>query len=328
MENIKNIEDKVIDEFNSIKDKITNWGNFVDIELTNILSIFIENKRLQILPNYRVKDVQSYMRKAIYERGYSSPILDTEDKVGTRAVFLSTSDVIEAKVLILESKIWKCKIGKDFRDDSYHKPDVFGYQSLHLIVSPNDDYNVDANLIPLLTCEIQLRTLLQHTYAEIAHDSAYKGPYKSDREMLRVLAKSMALMETTDDHFCRIFEMMKDPTRTSTIYLKELIQMFKVFVPEYEFSSDYMELNDTLLGLLTKKQISIEDLKDFVNNNKIFLKDGIKPKNGLLLQQPAILLVAFYMKRYGAFLQREWPLSHDALMKVFQSFGIANGVIY
>ena len=68
----------------------------------------------------------------------------------------------------------------------------------------------DNSVKPYLTCEIQIRTLLQHAFAEVSHDSTYKGPYKNDKGILRHLAKSMALMEATDDYFCNIFSLTSD----------------------------------------------------------------------------------------------------------------------
>jgi hypothetical protein len=58
--------------------------------------------------------------------------------------------------------------------------------------------------IPVGTkCEIQITTLLQHSNAELSHDTVYKSSITSQPEFHRLFAKSMAVMETTDDMLLR-----------------------------------------------------------------------------------------------------------------------------
>ena len=85
------------------------------------------------------------------------------------------------------------KLTKDIDQEIEDKPNIFDYQSSHIVVRPlESDNNFSTELINSLTCEIQIRTLLQHAFAEVSHDSTYKGPYKNDKEILRRLAKAMA----------------------------------------------------------------------------------------------------------------------------------------
>ena len=200
-------EEKILSSFSEIEAKLENWGTFVDTKLMEVLSDFIETCIVKIPPRHRVKDKISFLYKALYrKKTYENPILDIEDKIGTRVVVLKSSDVDDVAEKIAESSFWISKTTRDIRREIEDSPKLFDYQSVHIVVSPtNETADYPDEIKPLLTCEIQIRTLLQHAFAEISHDSTYKGPYKNDREIIRSLSKSMALMEATDDYFCNIF---------------------------------------------------------------------------------------------------------------------------
>ncbi|WP_426709518.1 hypothetical protein [Enterobacter cloacae complex sp. 284J4] len=46
--------------------------------------------------------------------------------------------------------------------------------------------------------------LLQHAYAELTHDAIYKAKTIVEPDIHTTVAKSMALIETTDDFFCSV----------------------------------------------------------------------------------------------------------------------------
>ncbi|KKM66910.1 hypothetical protein LCGC14_1476420 [marine sediment metagenome] len=87
----------------------------------------------------------------------------------------------------------------------------FGYRSVHYIVRfkpgvfprrgvpigvPRSLYGLDA--------EIQIRTLLEHTWADIEHDVCYKNSFKVPEKWEREYARLAAILEDADDAFCRI----------------------------------------------------------------------------------------------------------------------------
>src|SRR5690606_13413889 len=186
---------------------------------------------VKIFPSHRIKEEISFLSKALYRRKlYNDPFVDIEDKVGTRIVVLKSNDIEIVSNKIMKCNKWQAKITKDIQQEIEDKPHIFDYQSLHIVVWPSeDDPLFEKEIKSHLTCEIQIRTLLQHAFAEVSHDSTYKGPYKNDKGILRHLSKSMALMEATDDYFCNIFELMSDEKRYYTQYLKEIIELYTSF---------------------------------------------------------------------------------------------------
>lgn len=91
------------------------------------------------------------------------------------------------------------------------KPTEFGYRSIHYIVKfkpgvfPTKEIDVE---IPEevfdLKAEIQVRTVLEHVWADIAHSMSYKGAFKIPDKWERELAGLAAILEGADSSFARI----------------------------------------------------------------------------------------------------------------------------
>lgn len=89
----------------------------------------------------------------------------------------------------------------------------FGYRSIHYIVKfkpgvfPTKDIDVS---IPEdvfgLEAEIQVRTLLEHTWADFTHNTSYKGAFNIPEKWERELARIAATLEDLDDAYSRIHE--------------------------------------------------------------------------------------------------------------------------
>jgi putative GTP pyrophosphokinase len=80
--------------------------------------------------------------------------------------------------------------------------DRFGYLSLHYIVRPKD---VDDPLaragFTSVPAEIQVRSILQHAWAEIEHDLGYKYPGGIPRHIRRRFSLAAGLLEIADQQF-------------------------------------------------------------------------------------------------------------------------------
>lgn len=318
-------EKEILQKYNEIKPHLQQWGRGVDSALSELLcEPFFDSERVKIRNNYRVKDDKSYLYKVLYRnKNYDNPVLNIEDKIGTRIVLLTSEDVEKAANIILSAKDkWIAKTAKNLKDMVEENPEVFSYQSIHIIVSPNDDGSFSSELNPILTCEIQIRTLLQHAYAEISHDSAYKGPYKNDKEIVRHLAKSMALMEATDDYFCKIFSLMTDQKRKYALLLQEIIKMYNSFNDSPESSSVDYETTDLILTLIEKQDVQVSEIEAFSIKEKEHLKRAITNNKGLF-EQPIILLIAYYFFRYRSVLNSNWPLTEYALKSVYKGFNVS-----
>lgn len=85
---------------------------------------------------------------------------------------------------------------------------AFGYQSVHYLVTirPEDLDRPDQRRFKDLIAEIQVRTVLQHAWAEIEHDIQYKSARVLPGQLRRRLAAVAVLLEMAD----REFQTIKD----------------------------------------------------------------------------------------------------------------------
>jgi ppGpp synthetase/RelA/SpoT-type nucleotidyltranferase len=319
---MNSLEEEILAAFNSIKEDLIRWGKYVDIYLIdNILKEYIDEHLIKILPSYRIKDDKSFLFKALYrKKNYKNPIEKIEDKIGTRIIVLKSDDIKRIEEKILTSTGWKAKLTKSFDQEIEDKPNIFDYQSVHIVVQPSDiDNGYDSEIKNSLTCEIQIRTLLQHAFAEVSHDSTYKGPYNNDKEILRRLAKAMALMEATDDYFCNIFKLMSDEQRYYALYLKELISLYKQFNKDFDSTDLNHFVTESIFDLLEEQPISIPDLTIFIERHNELISKLIKNEKGLLFKQPSIILTLYYFMNKRTFLNDSWPLNKDVLKSIYKA---------
>jgi ppGpp synthetase/RelA/SpoT-type nucleotidyltranferase len=132
---------------------------------------------------------------------YGSPLTEITDLAGVRVVtFLPMTrdefdQLIDKELEVLE----RIDKGKALQDERH-----FGYQSIHYLVRlkpPRVDlpeYQGLGNRV----CEIQLRTMVQHAWAEIEHDIRYKSKVgELPSEITRRLERVAGMLEVADREF-------------------------------------------------------------------------------------------------------------------------------
>lgn len=155
---------------------------------------------------YRVKEKESYLNKASNEK-YTDPIEQIMDVSGIRIIAYTNQDVLSiCKILQDEFCIDKGNSGNkaDMLDT-----DKVGYLSIHYILQLSEkrlglsEYKVYENL----KCEVQIRTLLQHAWAEIEHDRNYKFAGVLPNEIKRRFYLVAGVLELMD---CEFDKLSKD----------------------------------------------------------------------------------------------------------------------
>ena len=318
-------EEEIKKEFGILKPDLEVWGKFVDQTIKDIICHYRYGE-IQILPKHRVKDEQSFINKALYRgKGYDNPMVQIEDKVGTRVIVLVTDIIDRVSKDLMDYTRWNIKESKTKHEIFEEVPDKFGYQSIHYIVTPKDNccnFASGSSRLEQLTCEIQVRTLLQHAYAEISHDNGYKGPYKNDPVILRQLAKSMALMEAADDYFCKTLEQVSAPQNKENMLLEYLVKVFMKIRGLDEPPSFDRNLAEEVLSLVADKHISVEDIDIFLES-KAEIVDAIRYGKSVITQQPIIILLAYCLDKFPYDLQEKWDIDYDVYNSVCRSLGYA-----
>lgn len=150
----------------------------------------------------RAKGVSSFAEKIIKKAKYQDPLREVTDLAGARIIVHFPHQVEKV-----------CKFIRDnFEIDEVNSLDhrshlrigEFGYRSVHYIVTPNR-LKIKGVEIPeeirTLKAEIQVRTFLEHTWADIGHDRLYKTNIKVPEQWNREAARIAAIMENVDREF-------------------------------------------------------------------------------------------------------------------------------
>jgi ppGpp synthetase/RelA/SpoT-type nucleotidyltranferase len=168
----------------------------------------------------RPKSIPGFAEKIIRKRRlYKDPLADMTDLCGAR-VIVHTAEQVHALSRFIEEHL---TIDWDNSADVSQRlrPTEFGYRSVHYIVSfkpgelsgPGIPLEIPAVLWQgkdpagrALKAEIQVRTILEHAWADISHDMAYKSGFKVPARILRQFAAVAAVLEGTDREFARIHD--------------------------------------------------------------------------------------------------------------------------
>lgn len=154
--------------------------------------------------SFRCKDRTSLEKKILKKKNKYKSLGEITDVVGVRVITHYSDDVdVVAKVIEKEFDIdRRNSIDKRASLD----PDRFGYLSLHYVASFVGDRSKLQEYAAYngLKLEIQIRSILQHTWAEIEHDIGYKSKHDIPNPVKRKFSRLAGLLELADQEFISI----------------------------------------------------------------------------------------------------------------------------
>lgn len=323
-------------KFKEIAPELEAWGQYID----SVLNDFVEHhystikEMIQFKASCRVKDEESFIQKALYRnKNYHSPIIQITDKVGTRLVLLCSIAVTEVADFIQaqNKRKWIVKEhSQEITKIRVDKPEEFTYQSEHYIVKPCDDYDSPIDN-EVLTCEIQVRTLLQHAYSEISHAFVYKKNKDADSQVRRKLAASMAFLEEADEKFLFIYDRNMDGNNEIRPQLvDDLNSEYAKFNANYQIDKFDREALDVYFQLLDDYKLKeiYESLSAFCQEKGTEISMGIKQYHDCyLFTQPILLLALFSFDRWKNFTRNNWPYSYESLKLVVSTLGVSDDML-
>lgn len=167
-----------------------------------LLSVLISKGIVPHSITSREKDPEELREKITGEGGTPDALFnEINDLAGVRIIAYFPSDVDNIVPLI----------EKEFNIDSKHSmdkrlsidPAVFGYASVHFVVKFRPELLMlpEYALFNKMKCEIQVRTILQHAWAEIEHGIVYKSPGEIPFRVRRRFACLAGLLEIADREF-------------------------------------------------------------------------------------------------------------------------------
>lgn len=329
-------ESEALEEFRSLREELSKWACFIDEQLNTfaqtIEPFLVEN--IQIPAKFRIKDDKSFIAKAFYrDKNYEDPILEITDKVGTRLVFLFPQSVKKMSDFIESQNGSKWMVIEKSQDTSkirLEHPEVFSYQSDHFILMPCKEYEFSKD-IKVLTCEVQVRTLLQHAYSEVSHALFYKQNKDLDKLALRKLAASMAFLEESDSKFEEILAM-NVPMNDARLSLRVLVcKEFAKLDVNYQEQRFDREVWEVFIQLLDDGKVNqaLDELPDFLRDKAEELKEGFSnyQQDCFLFGQPMLLLAAYSFVTWQTFTRNNWPYGYISLSYVVRMLGYSDEVL-
>ncbi|WP_394179658.1 GTP pyrophosphokinase family protein [Marinomonas posidonica] len=313
-------EEDFLDLWKKDKPRYEAWGNYIQEKVCN--SLKNQNKNLdtflKIPVKYRLKEDKSIVDKAFNRnKKYGNPYEEIEDKVGIRFIVLLLEDIRDICKIIDNCEDWVHDPCRDFNKEREDNPLLFDYQSMHYILRPVKTLVIGEVEIPENTpCEVQVRTLLQHAHAELTHDAIYKSKKKVKAKTHRKVARSMALIETTDD----FFEDVNNELNTSRLQ-------------EFQLKENLDNLYQTLIGVppnFEKSSLIIWDAYDDIIDDKLYSKidrhlqkrpdiiELIKEKSRTksIYRQGIIFFLTWLAMKRRSEIENKWPIASEVIEEI------------
>jgi ppGpp synthetase/RelA/SpoT-type nucleotidyltranferase len=290
-------------------------------------------KFLQIPPKPRVKETDSFLEKALIRKRKTSPLTEITDQVGVRFVVLLLED-IDRIGRIVKSDRWSWQKDRDHEQERLEKPDYFAYQSDHYVIVTINPINYDGITIPPgLPCEIQIRTILQHAYAEMAHSSDYKPsihlPEEDKKLVKRSLAKGSALIETTDDVFREIKNRLHEYSQSVEALLVSSSQIYSEVTGEESNPDTHLSqiIGDRYRETL--KDVSPAKLKEWAaGRNWLGAVLSKKRNESVFYRDSVVILIGWLVTEHPLTVAKGWPVDSGYLEDLFVALGISTTGIF
>lgn len=309
------------------------WGKYVVQEIQGALehrlnqvgdSRPLAQGFFKVPPVVRVKDTASFVAKALHRgKGYTDPLNEITDQVGVRFVVLLGTETKLVGETVRAMTDWSVAQDRDYFLSREQRPHWFEYESDHFIVRPTHDIEHAGIKIAADTpCEIQVRTLLQHAYAELSHDRLYKPECEVPDSLRRLVARGSALLETTDDMFCRVSQTLAEQLEALRLAHEAAESLLKVHGITIASSNPQVSFN--LLKLWKGAPITRGHLEAMLYRRDYVPSLIQKRHDESLLYAHPVGLLSYYVVDQ---LQREavsiWPFDRALLEQLAADLGIS-----
>ena len=166
----------------------------------------------------RTKTVESFAGKAARRvngrLAFANPATDITDQIGVRVVTYVLADV-DAVAQLLSSQLAVLE-DRDMGQETA-AAGRFGYSSRHLLVGLGEDRE-EPGIPRERPASVQIRTVLQHAWAEFEHDVRYKGSVSAEHapDFDRRFTLAAGLLELADQQFSSIRDRHRDELTSPT----------------------------------------------------------------------------------------------------------------
>jgi len=159
--------------------------------------------------NFRVKDPEHLKEKLGRPEKEYDALHDVTDLLGLRVITYFEDDVDRVAALI--DREFSVDAARSVDRRQTQEPDRFGYAAVHKICTllPRRLEQPGYSAFEGMFFEIQVRSILQHAWAEIEHDLGYKSGQPVPVAVRRRFSRLASLLELADDEFIRVRNDLK-----------------------------------------------------------------------------------------------------------------------
>jgi ppGpp synthetase/RelA/SpoT-type nucleotidyltranferase len=151
--------------------------------------------------SFRTKQIDSLLKKLILKPQYSYATLG--DKVGIRVVVRYRQEV--HRIVSVAQELFSCGEPEDTAERLAE--DRVGYLSTHIdVMLTAKDRAATRFPVDRYRAELQVRTLAQHLWSEMSHDTTYKSGNVVEPDLKRRVNLLAGLIEVVDREFSRLEE--------------------------------------------------------------------------------------------------------------------------
>lgn len=266
-------KDTLFQEYN---DKLPNYDRARE-NIKEALEEFLKEKNISFVTiESRIKDFESFYEK-ISRKKYGNPFEENEDFCGIRIILYFQDDIEKVNKIIEENFI----IEESENKSNKLEDNEFGYRSNHLIIKVKNSWCVTPNYKGLenIKVELQIRTVLMHTWAAIEHKLGYKNNQELPRNLKRKLYLMSAQLENADIQFQEIkneaenfqYEIVEESKKEGKFTADKLnIDTFKALLEFYFPTFEDNGVTNTTLEKLMKHNISIEEASSYAQKIQPF----------------------------------------------------------
>lgn len=206
------------------------------LALNSLIPVLLKSSGISVHSvTSRIKERNSLSKKIEKKDKYTS-LNQITDTIGVR-IISHYSDEVDKIAKIIEEE-FKIDTENSIDKRATLDPDKFGYLSLHYVAQLTDKRLelAEYRRFKDKKFEIQIRSILQHTWAEIEHDIGYKNTAEVPKELRRQFSRLAGLLEIADEEFVQIRNKINDYERSvKEIITKEPESVLIDAVTIYEF---------------------------------------------------------------------------------------------